>query len=644
MIHGYPNRPSVLPGGSLTLHVSTDAPRFRVDVYRQGQYLLPVACLGWRPGAAFAPGRPDQDWGWPGYAFDIPADWPSGAYVAALVEDSREAGERVGADDRVSRRADADQPGPGSLPPPLAGADARSARVLFVVRSAAPGRSTPILYKLSWATYHAYNASGGGSVYVTPATIPHTAMSRVTTRRPGGGTGGDLSFPEAVDVYDPSTPREGFAHWDVPFIAWLDSQGLAVEYCTDLDLHRDPALLAPYSLLLSTGHDEYWSEPMRDSVERFVREGGNVAFFSGNTCWWRIHFQDDDTAFACAHPPTTRPDGDEWWRVRPENGLTGVSYRNAGGWWSGEREAVGYTVQHADHWIFARTGLRDGDELGRPQRLVGYECDGALFERPHPGLAVPTGTDGTPPDFAILGMAPLGPGWQDRPLGNNAAATMGLYSDRGTVFTCATTDWARVLHAGEPSVEQITRNVLARLSARGVRIAGPFPAPYSTTVAAEHATVQFQVDPSELPADQELRYHWAVSRGEAGPGDGPTFRATLPAGPSLVTVIVTVTSGGSDRPVAFGTRTIRLLTRREAAQLELQAHLRDLLGAATPAVKAPLESGPGNRTLCDPLWDPVRDGLRTPLSPDSVRAALSASDRLAATARSLAALQRDEPV
>jgi hypothetical protein len=42
---------------------------------------------------------------------------------------------------------------------------------------------------------------------------------------------------------------------------------------------------------------------------------------------------------------------------------------------------------------------------------------------------------------------------------------MGTYTDNGTVFTAATTDWARVLAGGSsPAVERITRNVIDRLS------------------------------------------------------------------------------------------------------------------------------------------------------------------------------------
>jgi hypothetical protein len=42
-----------------------------------------------------------------------------------------------------------------------------------------------------------------------------------------------------------------------------------------------------------------------------------------------------------------------------------------------------------------------------------------------------------------------------------------VHTDNGTVFTAATTDWARVLTGGaRPAVERITRNVLDRLAGR----------------------------------------------------------------------------------------------------------------------------------------------------------------------------------
>ena len=66
---------------------------------------------------------------------------------------------------------------------------------------------------------------------------------------------------------------------------------------SDLEFH--PEVLESYRLVLSVGHDEYWSSPMRDHLESFIANGGNVAFFSGNTCWWQVRSEDDDRAIIC---------------------------------------------------------------------------------------------------------------------------------------------------------------------------------------------------------------------------------------------------------------------------------------------------------------------------------------------------------
>lgn len=620
MIHGYPRWPGVAPGSTLTLHVSTDAPVFRVDFYRQGERLAYVASSPWQRGRAAGPSLPDRDWGWPRYEFPVPASWPSGAYIALLVEGSD---------------ANALPPPPDTVEP-----DGRDGRALFVVRASTVKPRARILYKLSLATYHAYNASGGGSVYVNPVYVPNTSLTKVSLRRPGGGTGGALSFPEAIDVYDPASPREGFAHWDVPFIRWLARDGWEVDFCTDLDLHQDPGLLRPYSLLLSVGHDEYWSEAMRTHVEHFVSAGGNVAFFSANTCWWRIHFVDDDTAFVCHHPPFSTPDSDQWWRIRPENSLTGVSYRNGGGWWNGSREAVGYTVHHASHWIFDGTGVRDGDQFGARQRLVGYECDGARFDPTRRPLQ-PAGDDGTPPDFVILGVGRLGPGWQDRPRQANAAATMGIHGHPGRVFTCGTTDWARVLHSGEPVVETVTRNVLARLSAPSVRVVGPIPARFGAPVAIANEPARFHADPGDTVTDGDLTYHWTMSSGDPGPDGHSTFEGMMPADATLVTVTVTIRRG--DCRVGFGSATVRVLSRREALQAEILERLRLMAEATAPSPNSTLEPRDGNRPFGDPRWDPVRDGLRASLPNDTLASLGRAAVELRETVERLMAVQSTEP-
>jgi hypothetical protein len=452
MIHGYVEQPSPRSGGSLTLRVATDAPRFRAEFYRCGRGLVRCGGTPWLDGVPGTPHLPFQDCGepgldrygqplapWPAYRFPVPADWCSGVYVAVLVEGDRDGRDLCAPDPTTP--------------------DGRDSKALFVVRPAGSAPLAPILYKVPLLTYHAYNPVHGWCLYNMPESVP----PGVGLHRPGGGTGAtphDITNP---DPFDP-TPRQTFAHWDARFVAWLEDAGYRADYCTDVDLHRAGVdLLAGYRLLVSVGHDEYWSDRMRDALDGFVSAGGNAAFFSGNTCWWRVVFH-DEVRFSRV--------GFWYQQGRPENASVGVSFRNGG-----ERDRdnfpipVGYRVQHAGHWVYAGTGLRDGDVFGAgpDEYLVGYECDGAEFDRADlaAGRPVrPTGADGTPKDFTILAVG------DTRPSGawgfGNGAATMGLFQRGGTVFTAATTDWARVLTARTtPAVERITRNVLDRLGQAG---------------------------------------------------------------------------------------------------------------------------------------------------------------------------------
>lgn len=458
MIRGYPEQPSPRPGEVLTLRVSTTAERFRVEFYRCADGLRPVAGTGWFDGVDAPPHLPFQDWGragtglqgeplapWPAYEFMVPENWVSGVYLAVLVE-----GDRQGRD-----TSDPDRTTP----------DGREGKALFVVR-ARDARTVRLLYKLPLLTYHAYDIVAPALYRLTGTPwswcfynwvdLPVPMPPGLSVHRPGGGTGGWPYDVANVDPYDP-TPRQTFVHWDARFVTWLQREGFGVDYCTDVDLHREGAdLLRPYRLLVSAGHDEYWSEAMRDAVEAWVGRGGNAAFFGGNTCWWRVVFS-DETTFARA--VTWSEAG------RPENRMIGVSFRNGG-----ERDRydhlvpVGYRVQDAGHWVYAGTGLRDGDVFGREENLIGYECDGAEFDRvacEAGAPAAPTGGDGTPRGFRILAVGDVraaGYGF------GNGAATMGLFTRGGTVFNAATADWARVLTTSVV-VQRITRNVIERLSA-----------------------------------------------------------------------------------------------------------------------------------------------------------------------------------
>jgi hypothetical protein len=229
------------------------------------------------------------------------------------------------------------------------------------------------------------------------------------------------------------------------------------------------------------GHDEYWSEPTRDAVESFVKRGGNLAFFGANLCWWRVHIVDDGTAMMC-HQGGPQGARDHWWptsgAARPEDALTGLSYRHGGGWWDGPRTTSGFVVQDGAHWLFEGTGLRTGERFGTHTTppLVGYECDGAPLDIIDPTSGLARLDDdaqrfGTPSTLRLLAVAPLDRNWQELPHREGMGfgegvhnASLALHERGGTVFTAGTTDWSQVLLSGQDArVERMTRNVIERL-------------------------------------------------------------------------------------------------------------------------------------------------------------------------------------
>jgi hypothetical protein len=224
---------------------------------------------------------------------------------------------------------------------------------------------------------------------------------------------------------------------------------------------------------------------MRDHLEAYIGEGGNVAFFSGNTCCWQVRTEDDGRALACwkqafEDDPVYRQKDrrllSTLWShhlvERPENRLTGVGFLHGGYHKSHGQFMDGsgaFTVHRPEHWLFEGTGLKSGSDFGGKDTIVGYECDGCQFTMKD-GKPEPTHRDGTPESFVILATAPArwhpdDCEWYDRwEKGRLGAAVLGTYTRGGTVVTVGSTDWAHGLRGHDPAVERITRNVLDRLS------------------------------------------------------------------------------------------------------------------------------------------------------------------------------------
>jgi hypothetical protein len=441
-IEGYAGKVSLTQGEEVPLHITTSEPACEIEVARLGAKREVV----WqKSGVVGSRQTVPEDASSKGCRWTetvrvpVGLDWKSGYYEVRLK--TADAGGKWTLRNRRTAEAAA----------------------FFIVRQARPGSTSKILLQLATNTYNAYNNWGGFSIYAYNS-LSNNAGHRVSFQRPAASQ---------------------YSRWELPFVQWAEANGYVLEFAANNDLEFHPEILANYHLVLSVGHDEYWSTPMRDQLEAWIGKGGNVAFFSGNTCCWQVRNEDGGDAFACwkqnyhldpvfatREYKTLSTLWSHHLVQRPENQLTGVGFL-----WGGYRRSHGqfmeepaaYKVHRPDHWIFAGTELRRDDDLGGKDTIVGYECDGCELEW-REGLPQPTSRDGTPKEFEVLATCPVrwhpdDAEWYERwEKGRIGAACMGLYTRGGTVFTAGTTDWAHGLQGGDAAVQRITRNILDRLS------------------------------------------------------------------------------------------------------------------------------------------------------------------------------------
>ena len=96
-----------------------------------------------------------------------------------------------------------------------------------------------------------------------------------------------VETPWACAGEDATNAREFIL--DMYVVDWLEHLGFAHDVITDEDLHREGAdLLAPYTVLITGGHPEYYSKAMRDAVHGFTQRGGRLMYLGGNGFYWRV--------------------------------------------------------------------------------------------------------------------------------------------------------------------------------------------------------------------------------------------------------------------------------------------------------------------------------------------------------------------
>ena len=347
VITGYASETSIAPGQSFHLHVAAPpGSRYRVLVYRLGWYRgvggrLIMCVPGCRSShAAIAhppPTTPDSATGLfraPWRVTDrveIPPDAVSGYYEAKL--------EIVG----------------GAYAGAVGG-------VPLIVRQSPAAPASAVLVQVPVNTWEAYNRWGGKSLYQF-GTSRHAF---------------EVSFDRPFDQQE---FHNMVTELELPWVRFLERNGIDVSYQTDVDTDRDPESLLHHRLVFAIGHDEYWTQRMRSAFNRALALSTNLMFGS-NSGEWRMRYDAGRRTIVEWRDPSIDPvhnprldNGFFTTFGEPECKLMGVEHQ-----WAAQRNLTApptsYTVVGAssDPWL-AAAGLAPGDVL---PGVVGYEWDSLI--------------------------------------------------------------------------------------------------------------------------------------------------------------------------------------------------------------------------------------------------------------------------
>jgi hypothetical protein len=447
-IKGYASADSVDVGGMISFHVSTHPARpFTVTLYRMGHY----AGLGARqvaqsrtlpgvtqPEPVTDPATGLISCGWsPSWTVQVPREWTSGAYLAAFTTED----------------------GHRSFTPFVVRDDARTADFLIVLPFATyqAYNQWPLDGRVGKSLYYGYGRgtnSGGGAEAAAARTDVHGAPIDYGTRarvvgfdRPYSGVG----LPQRADL-------------DYAALQWAERSGYDLCYATSADLHAGRIDPARYAALVFSGHDEYWSLPMRDAATAAVDSGTHLAYLAANNVYWHVRFVPGpdgaaDRAMVCwKTDPDPQPDASgptRMWRqlgrhgVQAEQQLIGVQYNGI------PKTDVPLVIQNAQHWLWDGTGVREGEQI---PGIVGGEADGH-----DPGAPSPADVTHT-----LLSASPyqaLDGGTRTRTQHTSLYETQ-----RGAiVFAAATFNWTLGLNRpgyADPRIQRATANLFNRLRQR----------------------------------------------------------------------------------------------------------------------------------------------------------------------------------
>ncbi len=355
-LEGFASQVSAVPGDDVALFVNTTAHAVQVQAYRMGYYQglggrlvvqTDFVAANAQPAPVVTPGVSTVSCPWsPTLTLDITKDWLPGCYLLKLVGDGGE-----------------------------------EQFVPLTIRDDASMAS--YVLQNSVTTWQAYNLWGEYSLYYG--------------RTPSGGS--DFANRARIVSFDrpyPQTWASGAADFvgnELPLLMHLESLGLDLTYWTDVDLHVRPELLVNHRCLFSLGHDEYWSQSMRQAAATANANGVNLAFLGANACYRQIRMEPSSVGpgrlevcykdatedpLAREEPSLTTVNWDQSPVNEPESNLIGSMYQSVGA-------KADMVVTDGSSWFFDGCNLKDGAAF--PNAILGE------YDRYVPSLPGPRNVD-----------------------------------------------------------------------------------------------------------------------------------------------------------------------------------------------------------------------------------------------------------
>ena len=338
-LEGFASHVSAVAGDDVALFVNTTARSVQAQVYRMGYYqglggrlLLQtdfVSATAQPAPVTNSLGTVSCPWK-PTMTLNVTKDWLPGCYLVKLV-----------------------------------GSGGEEQFVPLTIRNDASMAS--YVFQNSVTNWQAYNLWGSYSLYYGPV------------------SGGGQNFANRARVvsFDRPYPQNwasgaaDFVGNELPLLFQLERLGLDLTYWTDVDLHTRPELLMNHRCLFSLGHDEYWSQPMRQGAAQANANGVNLAFLGANACYRQIRMEPSSIGpnrlqvcyKSAAEDPLARESPDlttvNWGQApvnQPESTLIGSMYQSVGA----KADTI---VTDASSWFFDGCNLKDGHVF--PQSILG---------------------------------------------------------------------------------------------------------------------------------------------------------------------------------------------------------------------------------------------------------------------------------